>query len=52
VRRIGSGELGVVLDTVFRNGVFPVQYTNGHSELVGRDDVRVITGMASRSSAA
>lgn len=52
VRRIVSGELGVVLDTVFRNGIFPVQYTNGHSELVTRDDVRVIAGMASRTSAA
>lgn len=52
VRRIGSGELGVVLDTVFRNGIFPVQYTNGHSELVARDDVRVIAGIASKHSAA
>lgn len=52
VRRIVSGELGVVLDTVFRNGIFPVQYTNGHSELVARDDVRVIAGAASGSSAA
>jgi hypothetical protein len=43
VRRLVSGELGVVLDTVFRNGIFPVQYTNGQSAGAARREDHVGT---------
>jgi hypothetical protein len=42
VKRVDSGRTGTVGHTIFRSGVFPVDYTSGLSELCGADDVLVL----------
>lgn len=52
VRRISDGQFGVVRDTIFHSGVFPVDWNSGFSELCARDDVTVIGPAADGVSAA
>ena len=44
VRRVMGKQIGVVQDTVFRDGSFPVDWTGGWAELCAADDVTIIGG--------
>jgi hypothetical protein len=43
VKRVDGVRIGTVGHTVFRSGVFPVDFDGGFSEICGADDVLVIT---------
>jgi hypothetical protein len=43
VRRVMGKQIGIVQDTIFRDGSFPVDWTGGWAELCAADDVAIIS---------
>jgi hypothetical protein len=52
VKRVDGVRTGTVGHTIFRSGVFPVDFDGGFSEICGVDDVLVLPGAANRNGAA